>query len=85
VKAQAPPGTDPGAWLSALGGRGNVLAIEGVAGTRLRVELVDGSRIDEPRLRDLGAPAVMRISSSVVHVVVGAGASALAASLGQGV
>jgi PTS system N-acetylglucosamine-specific IIC component len=83
--ARAHPGTDAGAWLSAFGGRGNVLAVEGVAGTRLRVELVDASRIDEPRLRELGAPAVMRVSSSVVHVVVGAGARALAASLGQGV
>jgi PTS system N-acetylglucosamine-specific IIC component len=73
------------AWLSALGGRGNVLTVEGVAGTRLRVELVDAERIDEPRLRELGAPGVMRISSSVVHVVVGADARALAASLGQGV
>jgi PTS system N-acetylglucosamine-specific IIC component len=81
----ARPASDAGAWLSAFGGRGNVLAVEGVAGTRLRVEVVDTARIDEPRLRELGAPAVMRISPSVVHVIVGTDASALAASLGQGV
>jgi PTS system N-acetylglucosamine-specific IIC component len=80
-----PAASDAGAWLSAFGGRANVLAVESVAGTRLRVELVDASRIDEARLRALGAPAVMRVSPSVVHVVVGAGASALGASLGQGV
>jgi PTS system N-acetylglucosamine-specific IIC component len=77
----APAASDAGAWLSALGGRGNVLAVESVAGTRLRVELVDASRIDEARLRELGAPAVMRVSPSVVHVIVSAGASALGASL----
>jgi PTS system N-acetylglucosamine-specific IIC component len=77
--------SDAGEWLSAFGGRGNVLAVEGVAGTRLRLELVDASRIDEARLRELGAPAVMRVTASVVHVIVGARASALAASLGQGV
>jgi len=69
------------AWLAALGGSTNVLAVEAVAGTRLRLELVDASRIDEARLKALGAPAVMRLSPSLVHVIVGDTAKALAASL----
>jgi PTS system N-acetylglucosamine-specific IIC component len=77
----AVPAVDAGAWVSALGGAANVLALEGIAGTRLRVELVDASRIDEPHLRKLGAPAVMRLSPSLVHVIVGAAATALAAKL----
>ena len=83
--AVAIPHSEADAWLSALGGAGNVLSVEGVAGTRLRLELVDGSRIDEARLRELGAPGVMRLSSSLVHVVVGGDAKALAATLAHGV
>jgi PTS system N-acetylglucosamine-specific IIC component len=72
--------SDAGAWLSALGGSANVLAAEGIAGTRLRVEVVDASRVDEAQLTKLGA-ALMRLSPSLVHVVVGDGAATLASKL----
>jgi PTS system N-acetylglucosamine-specific IIC component len=76
-----PPAADVHSWLEALGGEQNVLAVEPIAGTRLRIELVDASRLDEPRLKRLGAPAVMRLSPSLVHVVVAPELTLLAANL----
>ncbi len=72
---------DPDAWVSALGGPSNFLGVESIAGTRLRVELVDSSRIDEPLLKTLGAPAIMRISSSILHLIVGTDPTTLATKL----
>jgi len=45
----------------------NLRQTETVAGTRLRAELIDADRVDEGRIKRLGATAVMRFSSTLVH------------------
>lgn len=71
------------ALLAALGGRTNVKAIVAVAGSRLRVELVDPDAIDETALMEAGAFGLMRLERNVVHVLVGPGAAAVAEALGE--
>ncbi len=69
------------ALLSALGGADNIARVEPCALTRLRVELRDARAVDESALEAAGASGVLRISDSVMHVVVGEGADATAAAL----
>ena len=72
------------ALAAALGGNDNIESVEAVAITRLRVALGDEGRIDEQALERAGAGGVMRVSDSVVHVIVGEDAAGLAAALGAG-
>jgi PTS system glucose-specific IIC component len=69
--------------LRALGGRGNVEAVEACALTRLRVVVRDPAQVDEAALRDAGC-ALMRLPERVLHVVVGPAAPGYAAALQQG-
>jgi PTS system glucose-specific IIC component len=69
------------ALLSALGGAENVARVEPRALTRLRVELRDGRAVNESALETAGALGVLRISDSVMHIVVGESAPAAAAAL----
>jgi PTS system glucose-specific IIC component len=73
------------AWLAALGGQDNVARVTACARTRVRVELHDAQRADEPALVRAGVTALMRLPGEVVHLVVGLNAeqyaSALAAEL----
>jgi PTS system N-acetylglucosamine-specific IIC component len=64
------PEPDRAAWIAGFGGARNVRGVEAVATTRLRVELADAAQLDEPTLKQLGARGVMRLSSTLVHVVV---------------
>ncbi|MFN2563916.1 MAG: PTS glucose transporter subunit IIBC [Gemmatimonadaceae bacterium] len=61
------------ALTAALGGAGNIVDVEPVALTRLRVQVRDPRAINESALEAAGASGVLRISDSVVHVVVGNG------------
>lgn len=65
--------------LAALGGADNVVEIEPCI-TRLRVELEDGSLVDEAALRANGAVGVVR-SGDAVQVVVGPEADTLASEI----
>jgi PTS system N-acetylglucosamine-specific IIC component len=65
------PIIDGGPWVVALGGAGNVRRAECVATSRVRVEVVDASRIDEEALERLGATGVLRVNNGVVHVIAG--------------
>jgi PTS system glucose-specific IIC component len=67
--------------LAALGGPANIARVEPCALTRLRVELRDARALDETALAAAGASGVLRISDSVLHVVVGESARAAAAAL----
>jgi len=69
------------ALLSALGGADNIARAEACALTRVRVELRDARAVDESALEAAGASGVLRISDSVMHVVVGESAPAAAAAL----
>jgi PTS system glucose-specific IIC component len=64
------------AITAALGGAGNIVRIEPVAVTRLRVQVRDPRAIDERALEKAGASGVLRISDSVIHVVMGDGRAA---------
>jgi PTS system glucose-specific IIC component len=58
------------AFAAALGGRGNIVRVEPVAVTRLRVQVRDPKAIDERALEAAGAAGVLRISEAVLHIVV---------------
>jgi PTS system glucose-specific IIC component len=83
--AAAPPpaavGVEP--LLSALGGAENVEQVEACALTRLRVVLRDGGAMDEAALEAAGASGALRVSDTVIHVVLGPNAPAVAAALGR--
>jgi PTS system glucose-specific IIC component len=67
--------------LSALGGPANIARVEPCALTRLRVELRDAGAVDEAALAAAGASGVLRVSDSVMHVVMGESAPVMAAAL----
>ncbi len=66
---------------AALGGAANVVRVDAVAITRLRVELRDARQVVDSSLLAAGATGVMRISDSVVHVVMGDEAESYAAAM----
>ncbi|MBN9326255.1 MAG: PTS glucose/sucrose transporter subunit IIB [Cellulomonas sp.] len=67
--------------LAALGGVGNIIEIEPCT-TRLRVEVVDPSLVDEAALKANGSYGVVR-SGNAVQVVVGPEADTLASEIGD--
>ena len=67
--------------LAALGGRANLRALDAVALTRLRIELVDGARFDEPAARLAGVVGILEVSPTVKHLIVGDRARQFAAVL----
>jgi PTS system glucose-specific IIC component len=69
------------ALVGALGGAPNIRRVEPVAMTRLRVEVRDNERVDERALQAAGAAGTLRVSDTVVHVVVGSGAERLGVAL----
>jgi PTS system glucose-specific IIC component len=62
------------ALLAALGGRANVKAVTAVAGSRVRVELINPEVVDEAAVGASGARGLMRLDNGVIHVLVGPGA-----------
>jgi len=60
---------DVSALTAALGGAKNVIQIDPVALTRLRVQVRDADAIDEQALEAAGAAGMMRISANVVHII----------------
>jgi glucose PTS system EIICB or EIICBA component len=69
------------AIAAALGGADNIVRAESVALTRLRFELRDATRMNEGALTKAGVLGVWPVSGSIVHLIVGEDASALAAAL----
>jgi PTS system N-acetylglucosamine-specific IIC component len=66
--------------LTALGGRSNVRVVE-AASSRLRINIVDPSAVDQPAMATLGLRGVVMAAPNWVHVIVGPGASAAGLSL----
>lgn len=66
--------------LAALGGRGNVAALE-IASTRVLVTVVDDARVDMPALDQSGLRGVARTSPQHLQLVVGPGAAGLLQAL----
>ena len=69
-------------WLAALGGRDNVVEA-GAASSRLWLTLRDPAKLDATALRALGTKAIAAPATNVVHLIIGAEAGPVAASLLQ--
>lgn len=67
------------AIIAALGGADNIVEIEPCA-TRLRTEVRDPAKVNEPGLRKAGAFGVMR-AGTVIQVVVGPSADNIASDI----
>jgi PTS system N-acetylglucosamine-specific IIC component len=67
-------------WIKALGGAGNLRAVEACT-TRLRLTVADLSLLDEPALKALGSRGVLRLADGAVQVVVGPIADQLASEI----
>jgi N-acetylglucosamine PTS system EIICBA or EIICB component len=65
------PGRLPSDLLAALGGRGNVLDVQSVASTRLRVRLRDEALIDTGALRHLAPRGTVRLTDGLWQILVG--------------
>jgi len=68
--------------MTALGGPENIARAEPCALTRVRVEVRDGGRVDQTAL-EAGAEGVLRVSDSILHLVLGERAEAVAAALDE--
>jgi len=66
--ANGPLDPDPLRWLAVFGGAGNVLSLDAVAATRLRIVVRDPSAVDRQRLAALDTAWV---SADTFHIVVG--------------
>jgi len=66
--------------LEALGGPENLLSVDACA-TRLRLKVRDNNRIDEVRLKGLGALGVIRPDNTSLQVILGPVADNVASQL----
>ncbi|AUT58409.1 N-acetylglucosamine-specific PTS transporter subunit IIBC [Paraburkholderia terrae] len=69
---------DPLRWLAVFGGATNVVSLEAVAATRLRIVVRDASAVDRQRLDTL---SVAWVSTDTFHIVVGEDAQRYAQQL----
>jgi PTS system glucose-specific IIC component len=69
------------ALLAALGGRQNVVAANGVAGSRVRIELADADRFDAAAARAAGVRAIAALGGGRYQLIVGVAADALGRAL----
>jgi PTS system beta-glucosides-specific IIC component len=58
-------------WVAALGGEGNISAVQPIAETRVRVEVKDSSVVDADALRRAGLAGAVEVSPGVWHLVAG--------------
>lgn len=68
-------------WLSALGGSDNVLRLDCVAMTRIRLQLADGKALSEHQLQALGCQGVSALDGGVWHLLIGDNAASLSEAL----
>lgn len=69
------------ALLTALGGKANVVAVEAVAGSRVRVELVDALKFDQAAAKLAGVKAIATLGNGSYQLVVGKDADDLGRAL----
>jgi N-acetylglucosamine PTS system EIICBA or EIICB component len=72
------------AYLRALGGTANVLAIDACT-TRLRVSIADGGHVDEQALKALGIRGIVRPAAGSVQVIIGPEADQIASEVQQAI
>ncbi|MEN2393491.1 N-acetylglucosamine-specific PTS transporter subunit IIBC [Pseudomonas halotolerans] len=63
--------TEAQQWLDALGGQDNVLQLDCVATSRLRVRLADDKGLSESRLKGLGCQGMSPLEDGVWHLLLG--------------
>ncbi|EJM27632.1 MULTISPECIES: N-acetylglucosamine-specific PTS transporter subunit IIBC [Pseudomonas] len=68
-------------WLTALGGSDNVLQLDCIAMSRIRLQLADGKVLSESRLKELGCLGVSALEDGVWHLLVGERAQSLSTAL----
>ena len=68
-------------WLHALGGGDNVLQLDCVAMTRIRLHLADGKQLSECDLKALGCLGVSQLEGGIWHLLVGDKAASLSGAL----
>lgn len=68
-------------WLNALGGGDNVLQLNCVAMTRIRLQLADGKALSECDLKALGCQGVSQLEGGIWHLLVGDRATSLSEAL----
>lgn len=56
--------------LEAVGGRENVISVSNCI-TRLRLSVRDMEHLDEEKIKEAGAAAVLRLPENKVHIVLG--------------
>lgn len=57
-------------YIKALGGYDNIKSVDNCA-TRLRLEVLDGGKIDDKDLKALGSRGVVRLSKTSIQVIIG--------------
>jgi PTS system N-acetylglucosamine-specific IIC component len=82
ASAQPADATPTLAWIRALGSAANLRTVDACT-TRLRLVVVDSTRLDEASLKSLGARGVLRMAEGAVQVVVGPVADQLAVEIRQ--
>jgi N-acetylglucosamine PTS system EIICBA or EIICB component len=78
VAAEGPLDPDPARWLAVFGGATNIVSLDAIASTRLRVVVTDPSSVDRQRLAALD---VAWVSADTFHIVVGDAAQRYAQQL----
>jgi PTS system N-acetylglucosamine-specific IIC component len=78
AQGSGPLDPDPLRWLAVFGGAGNVVSLDAVAATRLRIVVRDPSSVDRQRLATLDTAW---ISADTFHIVVGDAAQRYAEKL----
>lgn len=63
--------------LEALGGKNNLISVDACI-TRLRLEVVDSSLVNDSKLKNLGASGILKVGESGVQVIFGAKAQFIA-------
>lgn len=67
-------------YLSVIGGASNVTDVDACI-SRLRLSLIDGSKVDEVAARHAGANGVIRLNSQSVQIIIGPKAELVAAAM----
>ncbi|MFL6569833.1 MAG: PTS glucose transporter subunit IIBC [Chthoniobacterales bacterium] len=92
IKAAAPAGLEPklrdadaprkaAAYVTALGGKANIVRVDACSQTRLRLVLRDGQQINDSALKSEGIAAVVRLPENTYHLLAGLNADQYAAEM----
>ncbi|WP_445179665.1 N-acetylglucosamine-specific PTS transporter subunit IIBC [Pseudomonas sp. McL0111] len=80
-KAIVVSGSEAQQWLTALGGGDNVLQLDCIAMTRIRLQLADGKALSEAQLKELGCQGVSQLDDGVWHLLIGEKAASLSGAI----